>query len=41
MGNVEEALVYMKKAVAVDPENATYRYQVNLLENEIAGKDNK
>jgi tetratricopeptide (TPR) repeat protein len=41
MDNVEEALVYMKKAVVADPGNESYRYQVKVLENEIAGKDNK
>jgi tetratricopeptide (TPR) repeat protein len=38
MNDPKEALDYMKKALAADPKNETYRYQIKILENEIAGK---
>jgi len=40
LGDKEAALTYIRKASAADPENTSYRYQVKVLEKEIAGKSN-
>ncbi len=41
MGENEDALSYMKKALTADPENATYRTQVKVLESELSRKEGR
>jgi tetratricopeptide (TPR) repeat protein len=38
MGDNDKALEFMRKALAADPENGTYRSQVRILEEELSNK---
>jgi tetratricopeptide (TPR) repeat protein len=41
MGETEDALSYVKKALAADPENVSYRSQVKVLESELSRKEGR